>query len=260
MARRHPAYALSLNNLAALLERQGDRYAAARPLYERALAIRKDVLGERHPDYAASLSMLGLLAWARSDLAAADPLLTKALEIAEGNLDLAAAVQSERQQLAMAQGLRFLLDTYLSLTPPPARISARDVYRHVLAAKGAVLERQRRLSIQRRLHQASPGSEATRRFDEYTQTVTQLSAMALSAPDPKKAEQWKLRLEELSRRKDELEAELSRLDASFRAAQTIERTPEQLQATLPNTVTALVDFLGLHAELPLRHRQGRVTL
>ncbi len=241
LGERHPAYAASLDNLASLLESQG-AFAAARPLYERALAIRKEVLGERHPDYAVSLNNLGLLAWAQSDVTAANPLMTKALEIAEGNLDLAAAVQSERQQLAMAQDLRFLLDTYLSLSPL-ARISARDHYRHVLAAKGAVLERQRQLRIQRRQHRASPGSEAGRRFDEYTQTVTQLSTMALSAPDPKKSEQWKSRLEELSRRKDELEAELSRLDASFRAAQKIERTPEQLQATLPNTVTALVDFL-----------------
>ena len=67
------------------------------------------------------------------------PAAEQALEIAEGNLDLAAAVQSERQQLAMAQELRVQLDSYLSLTPL-AKISARDVYRHVLAAKGAVLE------------------------------------------------------------------------------------------------------------------------
>ncbi len=249
LGERHPDFAQSLNNLAVLLEAQGN-YAAARPLYERALAIRQDVLGDRHPDYAVSLSNLGFLAWARSDVAAAEPLLTKALEIAQGNLDLFAAVQSERQQLAMAQDLRGWLDSYLSLSPL-AKISARDVYRHVLATKGAVLERQRRLRTQRRLHQASPGSEAAKHFAEYTQTVTQLSSMALSAPDPKNAEKWKSRLEELSRRKDELEAELSRLDASFHAAQTIAtRTPEQLQAALPNTLTALVDFLVYTAYQP----------
>ncbi len=249
LGEHHPDYATNLNNLALVLESQGD-YVAACPLYERALAIRKEALGEHHPDYAASLSNLGFLAWARSDVAAADPLLTKALEIAEGNLDLAAAVQSERQQLATANSLRGLLDSYLSFSPL-AKISARDLYRHVLAAKGTVLERQRRLRTQRRLHQASPGSEAAKRFDEYTETVTQLSAMALSVPDPKKAEKWKSRLEELSRRKDELEAELSRLDAGFRAAQKIAtRTPEQLQATLPNTLTALVDFLVYTAYQP----------
>jgi tetratricopeptide (TPR) repeat protein len=40
----HPLTAESLYNLAATLQAQGD-YAAARPLYERALAIREKVLG-----------------------------------------------------------------------------------------------------------------------------------------------------------------------------------------------------------------------
>ena len=57
LGERHPAYALSLRNLAHLLRSQGD-YAAARPLCEQALAIQKDVLGERHPAYADSLSGL----------------------------------------------------------------------------------------------------------------------------------------------------------------------------------------------------------
>ena len=61
LGERHPDTAASLNNLAVLLEAQGD-YAAAKPLYEQALAIHKAVLGERHPDTATSLNNLaGLL-------------------------------------------------------------------------------------------------------------------------------------------------------------------------------------------------------
>ena len=152
-----------------------------------------------------------------------------------------------------------MFDSYLSLSPL-AEISACDNYRHVMAAKGAVLERQRQLRIQRRQHQASPGSEAARQFEEYRQTVNQLSVMAPSAPDPKKAEKWKSRLEELLCRKDELEAELSRLDASFRAAPKIEHSSEHLQAALPNTLTALVDFLVYTLCCPRRHRQGRAPV
>jgi hypothetical protein len=44
----HPDTALSLNNLAGLLRAQGE-YEAARPLYERALAICEDRLGIDHP-------------------------------------------------------------------------------------------------------------------------------------------------------------------------------------------------------------------
>ena len=45
-----PHTATSLNNLALLLQDQGD-FAGARPLYERALAIREKALGPEHPDY-----------------------------------------------------------------------------------------------------------------------------------------------------------------------------------------------------------------
>ncbi|MEZ4511601.1 MAG: tetratricopeptide repeat protein [Chloroflexota bacterium] len=41
----HPHTASSLNNLGGLLQEQGE-YEAARPLWERALAIREGVLGQ----------------------------------------------------------------------------------------------------------------------------------------------------------------------------------------------------------------------
>jgi Tetratricopeptide repeat len=44
----HPYTATSLNNLAGLLQAQGD-FAGARPLFERALAIAEKVLGPKHP-------------------------------------------------------------------------------------------------------------------------------------------------------------------------------------------------------------------
>ena len=48
-----PATALSLNNLANLLQAQGD-LAGALPLYERALAIDENALGHEHPETAPS--------------------------------------------------------------------------------------------------------------------------------------------------------------------------------------------------------------
>lgn len=54
------ANADSLNNLAAAYEAMKS-YALAEPLYQEALAIRKDVLGNEHPDYAKSLNNLAVL-------------------------------------------------------------------------------------------------------------------------------------------------------------------------------------------------------
>ncbi len=67
---------------AELLYRQGD-YAAARPLYERALAIRERTLGPDHPDTAASLNNLAYLVQQQGDYAAARPLYERALAICE---------------------------------------------------------------------------------------------------------------------------------------------------------------------------------
>ena len=78
----HPSTAMSLNNLAGLLMDQGD-FAGARPLYERALAIREKVLGPEHPATAASLNNLACLLHDQGDLAGARPLYERALAIHE---------------------------------------------------------------------------------------------------------------------------------------------------------------------------------
>ncbi len=56
----HPDSAGALNSLALLLHAQGE-LGAARPLMERALAIREKVLGPEHPDTASSHRALAAL-------------------------------------------------------------------------------------------------------------------------------------------------------------------------------------------------------
>ena len=56
----HPDVATSLNNLALLYYTQGE-YAAAEPLYKRALQIDEKALGPDHPSVATSLNNLAAL-------------------------------------------------------------------------------------------------------------------------------------------------------------------------------------------------------
>jgi tetratricopeptide (TPR) repeat protein len=58
-------------------------YAQARPLYERALALREKRLGPDHPDTAGTLNNLALLLWDKGSHEAARPLLERALAINE---------------------------------------------------------------------------------------------------------------------------------------------------------------------------------
>ena len=50
----HPSVASSLNNLALLYKSQG-KYAEAEPLYQRAIAILLEKLGENHPNTQAGI-------------------------------------------------------------------------------------------------------------------------------------------------------------------------------------------------------------
>jgi len=75
-------FARLTNSLARLLRVQGD-YAGARPLYERALAIRERALGPDHPDVANSLNNLATLLSDQGDYAEARPLYERALAIRE---------------------------------------------------------------------------------------------------------------------------------------------------------------------------------
>ncbi len=77
--------AASLNNLAALYQKQG-HYAEAEPLYQRSLAIREKALGPEHPDVAKNLDNLALLYQAQGRYAEALGSIRKAAAILERNI------------------------------------------------------------------------------------------------------------------------------------------------------------------------------
>jgi CHAT domain-containing protein/tetratricopeptide (TPR) repeat protein len=246
---KHPDYATSLHNLALLYQSMGDN-AKAEPLYRRALAIRKEALGDKHPDYANSLSNLSLLSWAVADYAQAERFLRQGLKISRDNLDLAAAAQSERQQLAMTSQLRVALDAYLTLATLAKR--AREAaYSHVLAWKGAVLARQRRLRLQR----SHP--ELADAFAQLDRVAGRLAALAFAVPDPKQQEAFRRQIQELSEQKERLESDLARRSAAFRQEREAERlTPDRLQAVLPPDAV-LVDFLEYTHGSPPAQGKGK---
>ena len=77
-----PEAGIVLHNLAGLLSAKGE-YAAAEPLYRRALAIDEKVLSPDHPMVATGLIGLAELLRAKGEYAAAEPLYRRALAIDE---------------------------------------------------------------------------------------------------------------------------------------------------------------------------------
>jgi CHAT domain-containing protein/tetratricopeptide (TPR) repeat protein len=110
---RDPTTAAALSNLALVLESQGD-YAAAKPLYERALDVLKESHGERHPAVATCQNNLADLLKAQGDYKAARALHERALATREAlfgrdhtetaqSLNNLAMVQYARGDYAAAQ-------------------------------------------------------------------------------------------------------------------------------------------------------------
>ncbi|BCM88074.1 FxSxx-COOH system tetratricopeptide repeat protein [Methylobacterium indicum] len=123
----HPDTAISLANLAVLLQAQGD-LARARSLFERALAITEGVRGSAHPNTAASLSNLAGLLRDQGNLAAAQPLQERALAIAEQVLGL-----DHPSTAGILNNLAGLLQAQGNLA------AARSLYERALALRERVL-------------------------------------------------------------------------------------------------------------------------
>jgi CHAT domain-containing protein/tetratricopeptide (TPR) repeat protein len=256
LGQNHPDTATCLDNLALLLQKQGD-YAAAGLPCERALAIFERVLGRDHPDTAICLINLAALHRAQGHLDKAETLLQRALEISRGNLKLAAAAQSERQQLAMTQNLRHMLDAALSLDRQ-TKHTGDWAYRAVLSWKGSVFAQQRELRAFRQAVSRTGQPEVVGLFKQREETARHLATLALDVPtDLKQQPAWTRQIAELTEKKEHLEGELARRSAEFRRLQAhLDATPERVQAVLPDGV-ALVDLLEYTDSTPPPAGRGK---
>ncbi|MCE9608566.1 MAG: CHAT domain-containing protein [Planctomycetia bacterium] len=245
-----PNYARSIAALGALYYSRGD-YARCEALYLEAREIRKVALSERHPEYALNVNLLAFLYATIGEPAKADPLYREALAISRRSLETTAAIQSERQQLAMGQSLRYQLDNYVSLGVNSGRF-ARNIFGNVLTWKGATLVRQRGMRL------AADDPTIAEHFAKLQATTGQLSSLSRAYPETAERQVgWRERIVELSAEKERLEAELSAKSAAFRLA-TNEVTLDDLLAALPPD-TVLVDFLEFTRSTPPREKDKPPT-
>lgn len=218
--------------------------------FKKALTLFEKTLGGKHPKYVWGLSDLASLHRDLGDAERADSLYRQALVITRDNLDLAAAVQSERQQLAMTEGFRRILDDYLSLAAEVGKPTERQ-YEQMLIWKGAVSLRQRNQRLARR-HPELAGD-----FLELERVVARLAALAFRTSDPKHLEEYHRQIQELTEEKERLESRLARRSVAYRQEKQQQRlTPAQLQTVLPKDA-ALLDFLEYMHALPSAEKKGQ---
>lgn len=235
-------YAVALNNLGAICLQRGDAERSVK-LRAEALQVQRTVIGERHPTTILTRANLALLADRIGHSAHAATELDGVLDIATANLQLAAAVQSERQQLRMNAALRGYLDRYLSVAAR-AGLPAEQVYKHVLAWKGMIATRQRQMRSHRRALEKDADPQIAKIYQELAQVNQQLAALSFgTADEAATAAARGQQLAQLSLRKDELERDLSSKNAQFDRERKAQRlSPAELKGLLPPK-SALVDLV-----------------
>ena len=245
---KHPAYATSLNNLAGLYESTGD-FEQANSLYFKCRDILKQINGDQDPIYAAATDNHAGLYVLMSDWKNAESLAAESLKISFNLLADSSIALSERQQLAMNQQLRHRLDGYLSLAIQEGASFRSKAARQVLNWKGQTLVRQRNI----RLVGKTPA--LNERFTQLQSVSRKLASLSRTSPDFN-TDTWMNRVEELTRSKEELEAELSSKSIAFQdATKTV--TPDAIQASIPNDAV-LIDFLQFQYSKPSKLKKGEI--
>ncbi len=217
----HPQYGHGLLLQSALASRRGD-VAVALALAEEATAIYRL---SAPTNLGVSLRVEAELYLRRGDTAQAARRARVALRTALLDLQKASANLPERQQLARLDAFRAHLGLYLSL-------GEADAYAHVLAAKGLILDRQRR---------AREAARASRdpRIRTLAQRLDEAARRLAAARDP-------AALRAAQRLVEDLERELA---AWIPEGKEEAASPEALSARLP-TDAALVDVVAYTRPVP----------
>lgn len=220
------------NNLGYLYTFLGRHQDALQNLTE-ATAGRKELLGPNHIVYADSLNDLASLHYSAGDYASAISASREALRITRATIELAAAAQSERQQLAMSSLFRERLDLLLSAAsqyPPAASVA----FQEILAWKGATLVRQRGM------RQLAQHEEIGEQFLKLQKVSMRIASMSRTEPGAHNARRWRATLTEMMFEKEALEANVSRYSSNYRVARQ-GVTVTTLAKSLP-VGCALVDY------------------
>lgn len=229
----HPKTIFSMTNLAIWHMSKGDLPEAERLMRE-SHALEVATFGGEHPRTAETKRLLARILAKRGDDAGAESLLREAIPVMRRLIETSASVQSQRQQLAMVKTARRFLDSYVAVSASSGS-HADSAYDQVLQWKGSVFSRQRAMRTLRDDTTTEPRSA------ELASLTRRLASLALRTPAPAERDAWRRRIDDWSRRKEAIEAELAAKNESYRLARS-PVTAESVRTSLPSDAV-LVDYL-----------------
>ncbi len=247
----HPEYASNLSNVAALYRAQG-RLAKAISSQAEVLQIDRRVRGEQSLYTAEDAYSLAVLEQLNGDEAKAAQLFLAALHVYRDQLDLTAAVQSERQQLLLLKDAREILRSLMS-AGDGAKLPLDQLYAELLTWKGSVAVRQQAI----RQLSAEKSPETKKLVNELKQKSRALAKLSLSLAEPGQEIERRERLVQLTDEVEQAQQALAAQSAAFRSQLDLQRVaPADVQRALPDSV-ALVDFFEYFRYLRPEERTGK---
>ncbi len=235
--RKHPDFAHCLSNLGSLYFSKAE-YSRAEPLYRESIEIYKDSVAFGHPDVAQSLNSLARLYKSMGNPEQAHALFREGFELTVRHLETTAVIQSESQQLRMAQQAEYQLAHYLSAVAE-SNAAARDAMNGALMWKGAIFARQRLM----RLARTTNDPKIHTLMGELRSVSSRLAQLSTNPPTagPRK-DVWRRQLDDLSGKREQLERELSAASTEFRAIKAETKVDvDHVLSTLPQNAM-LVDI------------------
>jgi CHAT domain-containing protein/tetratricopeptide (TPR) repeat protein len=205
--------------------------------------LRLKLRGAHSVEYGSCLALLGDVAMQRGEVKGAVEFYREILTRREQSAERMAPLQTEEQQLLTATALRESLDQFLSLGDA---IPAEDVYAHVLAWKGTVLDRQRRLRALR----SDP--KKANAFQTWERLTAELVALALRPPYAEDRALWADRIRELAA--DRAAAERDLVGGEFQRSAPA-KPADVAKALAPESV--LVDLLEYVHRTPQKLMPGQ---
>lgn len=236
----HSAIGESLDHLGSIYRDRGD-YTRAQSFFDRALAMREKVLGPEHPDVVETLNNLSILEIDKGEYREATNNLSRAIAISERNANINLLAGSERQKLDYLKLLSSQLDqaVTLNLLLTPEQPAARELAATtVLQRKGRVLDALSDTFKQIRMHASA---EDQKLFDNFDDVTSRLAQLVLSGPQHMTLQEHQKRVTALRQEREQLEAEISRRSAEFRAASQVVTVASLRQTIPPDAV--LLEFL-----------------
>lgn len=257
LGKKHRYDATIVTNQALLYQAMGN-FDRAEALFKKSLDWTLKEMGDQNQEYARTMYNLAMLQFARKKYAEGERLARRSVHTSRKLMERCAAIQCERQQLAMSETTRYYLDGYLTLATA-AEAPADRVYADVLAWKGAVTIRQQTMRRLRRRLEKSGQPEALKLYRDLEEATRRLASLSQAIAQQRESENLPQELERLSNEIERLEQALAGISETFRQGRAQqERTPAELSGSLP-AETVLIDLLEYSHFSPPKTGKGELT-